>query len=454
MPRDTSRHLLQVDYMLATSGCRVRGYERWAFNALAALMGDRHASWEDRASLARERAACGKGAQLPAALRLDLPKVRPSGARTSISGGKGNTYVTVLPFTEHTSAVPGLGSPSHDFEARVVSLSRAADAVARVRAVAPQGARVRAYERFVIATTGGQSDAQLSAINEHLERALAFFVNEYDLLPPENFITLYIVPKPGQAEVLSAAIHGMKLPPRTLGYAFEPDQSIVATTPDSRTGTVTHELFHLLARNSSQSLPSWLDEGLAGLYEAARFEGGRLVGYSNWRNALLYRFPNARPRILDLLVSDWATPRTNRIVEKALNEYEAWESAQRRNSDGGIVIDSTRGPRTPPSTEAVQSIADDERAFREITARPFVQFLQDQGHLSAVVRAFQQMDPGEHESPEAAALAVLASIVGHIDEVQHDFDVWFDNSRRDAPPLSEEAEEYRDYDSWAKNDRY
>ena len=54
-------------------------------------------------------------------------------------------------------------------------------------------------------------------------------------------------------------------------------------------GTLAHELTHALAHADFPTLPEWLDEGLASLYEECEFsaDGQRLIGLENWRGPVL-----------------------------------------------------------------------------------------------------------------------------------------------------------------------
>jgi hypothetical protein len=48
-------------------------------------------------------------------------------------------------------------------------------------------------------------------------------------------------------------------------------------------GTLVHEIVHPYMRANFPRCPPWLNEGLGSLYEQSGEEGGRIVGYTNWR---------------------------------------------------------------------------------------------------------------------------------------------------------------------------
>ena len=54
-------------------------------------------------------------------------------------------------------------------------------------------------------------------------------------------------------------------------------------------GTLVHEIVHPFMRANFPKCPSWLDEGLASLYEQCGERGGKIVGFTNWRLAGLQK---------------------------------------------------------------------------------------------------------------------------------------------------------------------
>jgi hypothetical protein len=72
------------------------------------------------------------------------------------------------------------------------------------------------------------------------------------------------------------------------GYTQRGQRRIVLNA-GTGSGTLTHELSHVLALFDFPEMPEWFDEGLAALHEEAEFssDGLTLVGQSNWRFQLL-----------------------------------------------------------------------------------------------------------------------------------------------------------------------
>src|SRR5262249_8346933 len=104
-------------------------------------------------------------------------------------------------------------------------------------------------------------------------------------------------------------LHGLDASPATLGYAFENDQSIVAFQPKSGIGTLLHEVFHIVAHQSYASMPQWLDEGIASLYETSTAVPGYYFGEPNWRWAVFREMHGAfgNLRLKEVVTAPWFT---------------------------------------------------------------------------------------------------------------------------------------------------
>jgi hypothetical protein len=51
-----------------------------------------------------------------------------------------------------------------------------------------------------------------------------------------------------------------------------------------------YELFHILCKNTFETLPPWLEEGMASLYEVSEPRGNTIIGLNNWRINFLKNF--------------------------------------------------------------------------------------------------------------------------------------------------------------------
>ena len=71
-------------------------------------------------------------------------------------------------------------------------------------------------------------------------------------------------------------------PETPYGYASEEHAALVMNIGTGG-GTLVHEMVHAFLHANVDPCPTWLNEGLASLYEQVGIEEGRLVGYPNWR---------------------------------------------------------------------------------------------------------------------------------------------------------------------------
>jgi hypothetical protein len=90
------------------------------------------------------------------------------------------------------------------------------------------------------------------------------------------------------------------------GYYERKDRRLVVNL-DTGEGTLAHELTHALAHFDFPAMPEWFDEGLASLFEEARFSDDHLhiTGRGNWRSRdLLPALNDGTLRPLEVLVSE------------------------------------------------------------------------------------------------------------------------------------------------------
>ncbi|MCB9717188.1 MAG: hypothetical protein H6712_25285 [Myxococcales bacterium] len=71
-------------------------------------------------------------------------------------------------------------------------------------------------------------------------------------------------------------------PDTPYGY-FTPDHQALIMNISTGGGTLVHELVHPYVDNDFPRCPSWLDEGLASLFEQCRDHEGHIWGLTNWR---------------------------------------------------------------------------------------------------------------------------------------------------------------------------
>ena len=157
-------------------------------------------------------------------------------------------------------------------------------------------------EDFILVNYGRHTADMSMRILNDLENTLQFFLKEFDCSKPDCLITIHIVP-PELTEKVSESVYGIRLPVGAIGYSLTDDLSIFGAIRDysTATGTLKHELFHIVIKNEYKDIPIWLEEGLASLYEESVFVNGSLVGKPGWRGGILKEYWPYRPEIKEIL---------------------------------------------------------------------------------------------------------------------------------------------------------
>jgi hypothetical protein len=245
------------------------------------------------------------------------------------------------------------------------------------------GFNVKLSNKFVVISPKNYDQDELKDIEIELEKYLHFYTSQYNIPNQPYLLTSYVVPSGGVRD-LAERIHGIKVSEATIGYSFQDDLSIIG----NNSGTLAHELFHLMVRINFGDIPPWMEEGMAALYEVSDIVGGSIVGLPNWRGKVLRRFWGLRPSIRDLVRMDW------RSFDNEENDYEA-----------------------------------KRQATNHAMARYFMLFLQNKQKLGAVYSSFRdrkvedmQIDPGTD------AVNMLESILKiSLSELDKYFTQWFNN---------------------------
>ncbi len=386
---------LQVDYMIATSLCRLGddaslGLGQKFFRRILAAY---ELTPENRQQIEREFSRC-----VETVVTHDRPKPIVIAGIRADAGVSGKTFY----WLDQKNGPLG-GDPIHslreidksELEARRFTPAQRQQAVVKVGQLAGAGFRVLATEHFVIASASGQSQSELEAIGRHLDATMRFFHADYGMPLPEYLVTIYLTPTTGELRRLADRVHGLGLEYESIGYSFRDDFSIAGVVSGAHSGTLKHELFHLMARSHFGDILPWLDEGMAALYEVSRRDGERIDGLQNWRGDVLRRFWPMRPEIGELVRMDWRT-------------FDA--EGERR----------------------------EQQAANHATARYLALFLQERSQLAALYHAFQQQqvadlsdDPGED-----AAWLLQQTLQQPLAALDQDFVAWFQSLER---PLGIEA---------------
>lgn len=169
--------------------------------------------------------------------------------------------------------------------------------------------RFKIVDKFVIAYARLTLAAgTISTITSKLKKYYDFYVNELGMKPSRDYIHVFLAENYDELKDISEKLYGFRPPSYTLGYSSLEDRSIVsiAYVPEKPLlGTTCHELFHILCKNTFESLAPWLEEGMASLYEVSEQRGDVVKGMNNWRIQFLKkRTPNSYHKVDHFRLSD------------------------------------------------------------------------------------------------------------------------------------------------------
>lgn len=375
-----------VDYMIGTSACRVPGEEVLGQRMLQWVLAHYSLNAESREMVIAEQRRCPPSVRMMP-VSLSLVGVGPA----STSGTRGKLYYYLnrgedIPLANEPVEIHR-EIPLEELHARLFRPEQADSAVALVQGLLGERYRVAAYGPFVMASRNHNS-AQIERMAGGLARYMNFYADEYGMPRPPELITIYLTVEAGELLDVAERVHGIGISRNSLGYSFRDDLSMVGIVPGDGFGTLAHELFHLMVRRDFGDIPPWLDEGIAALYEVSETRPtGRIVGIRNWRGRVLRELWSMRPPVAALVEADWQA-------------FEAQEG------DGD------------PSRQAAN----------HATARYLMMYLQEQGTLAAVYKAFRAREAlATSADPLPGALGVLEGAVGRpVDQLDRDFAAWFE----------------------------
>jgi hypothetical protein len=175
--------------------------------------------------------------------------------------------------------------------------------------------QIKVLKKFIVVHAAlGLNELGLPDIEARLNNYYNFFVRQFGMKEPEEYISVFLAKDINELQYFSEKLHGFIPPSYTLGYSSLEDQAIVAIAfvPDKPLmGTACHELFHILSKYTFETLPAWLEEGMASLYEVSQPNGNTIEGLNNWRiDFLLASAKRRNPKLsnftVDKIVSlDW-----------------------------------------------------------------------------------------------------------------------------------------------------
>ncbi|HXY34208.1 MAG TPA: hypothetical protein VEI07_08275 [Planctomycetaceae bacterium] len=140
--------------------------------------------------------------------------------------------------------------------------------------------------------------------------------------PPDQPVTIVLLSGDQAYERCSYALEGHRRAAYA-GYYERKDRRLVVNL-DTGEGTLAHELTHALAHFDFPEMPEWFDEGLASLFEEARFSDDRLhlTGRGNWRSRdLLPALQEGSLRRLESLIGETKVRNDRQALDYAHARY-------------------------------------------------------------------------------------------------------------------------------------
>jgi hypothetical protein len=391
----------EVDYMIASSMCRLPGYETKGQQYFQWLLYNHRLDERSRVQVIDEMRNCAS-AQTPVVINFVVVR---SGAGARV-GGK--MFYSVRSADLPVSSVPVQvlrEIPASEMAGRRVPLSQSAKAIHTVKALMGPDAVAEAHGHFLLVkkVDSGTGDTRRESLREQLrspaaladfgnllEQYLSFFTREFKMQTPTNFITVYCLPNSESVQETAELLHGIRVSPLSVGYSYRDDLSLVGLFD----GTLFHELFHLLVYNNFGDIPPWLDEGMAALYEVSRLRGGGVEGLPNWRGDVLREFRGSRPSVEQLIRMDW------RGFDDEAGEYRS-----------------------------------QKQAMNHATARYFMLMLQQRKQLASVYHAFHSRDVESLQNdPAVEAIRLVEKATGNsVAALEKDFEEWLESTINDRP---------------------
>lgn len=367
-----------VDYMLATSLCRLAGMEDIGQRYFERILASYDLGEQQAGQVRRERESC----------RAEPIQIAFDSMRAMAAGGvRGKTFYWLNQENAPLAVEPVRivrEIPRGELDARLFPQGRQGEALERIGRVTGGGLQYAATDRFVLASSSDQSPADLETIGLHLEQVMRFYNEAFAMPMPPSLVSVYLAREPWSFRQMAERVHGLGLGDGGIGYSFSADLSLAAVVSGTHTGTLKHELFHLMVRSDFGDIPPWLDEGMASLYEVSRMEGERVRGLRNWREPVLRRFWSRRPAIAELVRMDW----------------QAFDA-------GGHALE--------------------QQAVNHATARYFMLYLQETGNLEAVYAAFrdQRVEDLQGTAGDEAARLLQTTLGERLTAVDASFAIWF-----------------------------
>jgi hypothetical protein len=240
-------------------------------------------------------AACTRAATLASHPGSALARQAPSipNVSTLVSGSSATSIAAVPPQVSVAglSAAPvttaSSASEAYDLDADVAT--RLQDAREQL---GPGASALRVTPVFLLA---GPNAGATSGARPFIDAVLAAYMNGRFGRGPERAITIFMFPQVAQFHAFCRKRSGANCISE-FGF-YEPSGRVIIMNGGAN-GTLSHELAHPFVEADFPSAPTWLNEGIASLYEQPNLvKKGEIHGGKNWRLPRLKQAISGNPAL-------------------------------------------------------------------------------------------------------------------------------------------------------------
>lgn len=185
--------------------------------------------------------------------------------------------------TAAAAPAPEPPSPPYDLEADREKRARAAKAE-----LGPRTQTTVVSDIFVVIGPPGWQGAAFEQSVSLMRSSMAGYLNHRFGKKPAHAISVYLFPSGAPYEAFCKQQYGA---PCIAHYGFyQPANRYMVMNAGLGLGTLTHEIVHPLVEADFPEAPTWLNEGIASVFEAPVItKPGEIHGVKNWRHPRLKR---------------------------------------------------------------------------------------------------------------------------------------------------------------------
>ncbi len=150
-----------------------------------------------------------------------------------------------------------------------------------------RGTLTTVLDSYVVVAPPGWTQAELQTSVSLMQNAMtAFYTGRFDK-KPERAITVYLFPRAQPYNAFCKAEFNENPCMSIYGF-YQPSNRAMVMNAGLGLGTLTHELVHPLVEADFNDAPTWLNEGIASVFEAPVIpRKGEIHGAKNWRYPIL-----------------------------------------------------------------------------------------------------------------------------------------------------------------------